>query len=65
MDGGGGGYKGVIVPEFPPRSFEMNDRVSDEGEDDREGSVDAGVDVPEVVEAAVMAGMNLPSGPLL
>jgi len=39
--------------------------VIDEGEDDSDGSVDNGVDVPEVVEATVIAGRNLPSGPLL
>ena len=39
--------------------------VREEGEDASEGSVDRGVDVPEVVEATVMAGRNLPSSPLL
>ena len=39
--------------------------MSEEGDDASEGSVDRGVDVPEVVEATVMAGRNLPSSPLL
>ena len=43
----------------------MSVRVNDEGEDDNEGRVDKGVDVPEVVDATVMAGRNLPLGPLL
>ena len=43
----------------------MSVRVSNEGEDVIEGNVDSGVDVPEVVEATVIAGRNLLSGPLL
>ena len=39
--------------------------VIEEGEDERDVSEDNGVDVPEVVEASVMDGRNLPSGPLL
>jgi len=39
--------------------------VNEEGDDDSEGSVERGVDVPDIVEATVMAGRNLPSGPLL
>ena len=39
--------------------------VNDEGEEDSEGSVDVGVEVPEVVDATVIAGRNLLSGPLL
>ena len=39
--------------------------VNDKGEEDSEGSVDVGVEVPEVVDATVIAGRNLPSGPLL
>ena len=65
VEGGGGGYKGVDIPEFPPWSLEVSVRVIDEGEDDNDGIVDKGVDVLEVVEATVMAGRNLSSGPLL
>ena len=43
----------------------MSVKVSDEGEDDSEDNDDSGVDVPEVVDAAVIDGINLPSGPLL
>ena len=42
----------------------MRVSVIEEGEDDKDVSVD-GVDVPEVVEASVMDGRNLPLGPLL
>jgi hypothetical protein len=55
----------VDIPEFPSRILDASVRVIDEGDDDNEGSVDRGVDVPDVVEATVMAGRNLPSGPLL
>ena len=53
------------TPEFPPCTLDVSVRVINEGEDDNEGSVDKGVDVPDVVEATVIASRNLPSGPLL
>ena len=53
------------VPEVPPWLLDTSVDVNEEGEEDSEGRVDMGVDVPEVVEATVTAGMNLPSGPLL
>ena len=65
MEGGGGGYMGVDVPELPPWSLDSSVSVSKEGEDVKDGRVDSGVDVLEVVEAAVIPGRNLPSGPLL
>ena len=65
MEGGGGGYMGVDVPELPPWSLDSSVSVSEEGEDVKDGRVDSGVDVIEVVEAAVIPGRNLPSGPLL
>lgn len=65
MEGGGGGYIGVDAPEFPSWSLNVSVRVSDEGEDDSDGIVDKGVDVPDIVEATVMASRYLPSGPLL
>jgi hypothetical protein len=55
----------VDVPELLSWSFDVRVRVIEEGEDDRDDRVDSGVDVPEVVEASVMDGRNLPSGPLL
>lgn len=55
----------MVVPESSPCPLDASVNVSDEGEDVREGSVDSGVDVPEVVEATVIAGTNRPSGPLL
>ena len=61
----GVGHPGVDVPEVPPWLLDTSVDVNEEGEEDSEGSVDMGVDVPEVVEATVTAGMNLPSGPLL
>jgi len=39
--------------------------ISHEGEDDRDCNEDRGVDVPDVVEATVIAGRNLLLGPLL
>jgi hypothetical protein len=55
----------VDTPELSPGMLDASVKVNDDGEDDKDGSVDRGVDVPEVVEATVMAGRNLPSGPLL
>ena len=53
------------VPEFPSWLLDASVSVNDEGEEDSEGNVDVGVEVPEVVDATVIAGRNLPSGPLL
>jgi hypothetical protein len=39
--------------------------VIEEGEDVNDDKDDSGVDVLEVVEATVIVGRNLPSGPLL
>ena len=56
---------GIDVPELCPWSLDVRVNVSGEGEDVKDGRVDSGVDVSEVVEATVILGRNLPSGPLL
>ena len=65
VEGGCGGYMGVDVLELPPWSLDTRVNVSEEGEDVKDGRVDSGVDVLEVVEATVIPGRNLLSGPLL
>jgi len=45
--------------------LEVSIRVIDNGDEVKELSVDSGVDVLDIVEAIVMAGRYLPSGPLL
>ena len=65
VDGGGGGYTGVDVPELLSWSLNASIEVSDEGEDESDCDRERGVDVLEVVEATVMFSRNLPSGPLL
>jgi hypothetical protein len=65
VDGGGGGYIGVEILEPPPWVLNASVDINEEGDDNSKGSVERGVDVLDVVEATVMAGRNLPSGPLL
>ena len=56
---------GVADPELPTWLPDVSVSISHEGEDDRDCNEDRGVDVPDVVEATVIAGRNLLLGPLL